>query len=227
MKKTINIIFLFGTINCFHPVFGQELSSIGVNAGAALTTMRFSVDSDYTVPEFSYEAGLITNILFTETIGLLPSLDFARVSVLRTASDPTYDSSSGLYYWDRKYNMDYLRLSLPLSYTVIDYGDVVGFLAAGPYFSYLLNGKYNWYELSGEHTIKGNFKIGNTEDYDIKPMDYGLHLAGFAGIFIGNSDLAILLGGKIDYGLSDISPKKDSAVHTFSATLNIIITRVF
>ncbi|QCK15977.1 porin family protein [Mangrovivirga cuniculi] len=186
--------------------FGANAQEFGARVGGNLSSINYSADG----------AGDDAKSLFGLQFGgtaLLPINDNLKInaSLLYTQAGERYEDGDAT----TKFIVNYLQLPVAVEYGFG--GDQIKpFIQAGPYLGYAIGAKVkvDGGDVSGE----ADLNVGNSEDDDIAPMNFGFTLGG--GVDIQK----FRVGVNYDLGLSDLTPKDlqgDETAKTSVFSLNV------
>lgn len=192
MKHTIILCVISALFICAGntTVKAQKTNSqtFGIKGGVNFSNL-YVKDADENKMLTGFNLGLFAKLPFTKTFAIQPELYYTT-----KGAQTTYNSTfvNGTF----EYNFNYLELPLLFVVNITDNFN----LHAGPYVSYMLNGKVK--NKSNVGSVDFDEKI-NTEDYN--KIDAGI--AAGAGVDLG----AISLGARYTYGLTKVGKERTFA----------------
>lgn len=100
--------------------------------------------------------------------------------------------------------IDYVGLSMPVTFNIVPGDELRIYAGAGPYVSYAIGGHYKLYSIDDDSGTKLNF--GSGDDDDFKSLDVGYSIVAGTDIKTGKVGLRGYL--QWDGGLTNINPAR-------------------
>ncbi len=209
MKQRLKLA-LFGALCA---VATGSFAQISVSIKAGLNLAKVITDDD-NAPEPkiipSFQTGVVLEFGITETIAIQSGV------FLQGKGYQTEDKILGQTI---KSKADVLYLQIPAHILYKGNGFFVG---VGPYAGVALSGKYRT-EILGKKETRA-IKIGDTNDHDVTPLDFGL--GAQVGLNIGD----MRIGAGYDLGLSNLVPKLSFSrdkLKISSSVINFFVAYLF
>jgi hypothetical protein len=158
--------------------------------------------------------GFFCNFKLSEQFSIQPEIYYARIGEKET--NPLVEgfvtlASIGVTY---KELLDYIQVPVLAKFKVLPKGPFSPILQAGPYFGFLLSGKYKTLDAAGAVLYSGDLK----QYY--KTMDFGLAFSGGFEYEMGNKLLSLEF--RYNLGLTDIE-KTEHIYITKHRTLMVML----
>ncbi|QCK15979.1 porin family protein [Mangrovivirga cuniculi] len=208
-KKLIFLLTILALPNLLN---AQEL---GIRAGGNLSTwnISFPLEEEETKKYlFGFHIGGTALYELSDNLKLNTGLYFTQKGVVAEYNDIDETSETRL-------KVNYLQLQGALEYSFGEQ-NVKPFIQAGPYFSYGISGKAE--ETFEGTTIESDLDLGNSEDDDFDPIDFGLNFG--AGVDIDK----FRVGVNYELGLTDLEPNDLDSEDTYkNSSFNLNVSYFF
>lgn len=197
MKHAIVLFVILSLFVCAAPISAKaqktNSQTFGVKGGVNFSNLYLKDANDNKMLT-GFNIGLFAKLPVSSTFAIQPELYFTT-----KGAQTTYNST--FINGTVQYNFNYLEVPLLFVVNITDNFN----LHAGPYVSYMLNGKVK--NKSNVGSVDFDEKI-NTEDYN--KFDAGI--AAGAGVDLG----AISLGARYTYGLTKVGKERTFAGTTYT-----------
>jgi hypothetical protein len=213
MKKTL---LLFSA--CLLTFGLQAQIRYGARLGLNVTNVNSKFDGEKidTDPLVGFHLGAVAEFSFSEKVSILPSLTFSQFGAKLSQEIPLLGKVESTI------RINYLMLGLPVGYK-LDLDKVKIHLAAGPYASFGLSGKFKL-KIDSE-TEEEDIKFGNNDDSDLRRGDFGLLLSPGIEFPVGNG--ALLINLNYGLGLANTEPKGDSDNSSKNTMFGLSVSYLF
>jgi hypothetical protein len=184
----------------------QGQVKFGPKAGVNLSTMTlkssgFSIDPTMLV---GFHVGVISEISITDNLVLQPGIFYST-------KGSKYKISYSQFSYEASIAPSYIDIPINLGY-YFGTGKTKIALFAGPYIAYGIGGKS---ESDGE---SADISFGNTDDNDMKPLDFGLNIG--AGVNLNG----LLISAQYGLGLANLVPSSSSDGEMKNGVIGISLT---